>query len=419
MGQPAGGRSRADRGGQLPAVPRPAPTGAISAELTGADLARLDVQVPGAGRVDRRRCGAATPPGNESEAAASVPVTLRYDPAAAAARLRAAGRRGPDARRRWPPTDDVSGVADGAIEISQAGSGTWQALATEQDGRPPRRAGRRRGAAGGGLSAAGARACDQAGNEASTDRAAGRPAGDGHAAAPDRLDDAGRLRADPHGAADRPATRQAPRGATRVRRHWCARRGVRFGRPRAGRRAARRSATARASRTPRSTSSRARRPGRSSSSAALRTDRDGRYRFTARGSTSRTLRFAYAGSPLIAARAARRSRCACPPRTLAARQPPQGAQRPGRHLPRALARRRPAAAERQARRAAGAPLQPLADLPHGAHRRARALVDPLSLPAHARRAALPLPRTVAAGGRATRSRPAGRASLVVRVEGER
>ena len=33
--------------------------------------------------------------------------------------------------------------------------------------------------------------------------------------------------------------------------------------------------------------------------AVLQTDRDGRYRYTAAGSMSRTLRFAYAGSPLV------------------------------------------------------------------------------------------------------------------------
>jgi len=71
--------------------------------------------------------------GNESDQTASVPVTLRYDPE-------------PPALAFEPPvpsdptlvavkvTDAVSGVANGPIEISRAGSGTWQELAVTRDG---------------------------------------------------------------------------------------------------------------------------------------------------------------------------------------------------------------------------------------------------------------------------------------------
>ena len=46
--------------------------------------------------------------------------------------------------------------------------------------------------------------------------------------------------------------------------------------------------------------------------AVLQTDGDGRYRYTAAGSTNRTLRFAYAGSALVLPAADARSRCSVP-----------------------------------------------------------------------------------------------------------
>jgi 5-hydroxyisourate hydrolase-like protein (transthyretin family) len=70
--------------------------------------------------------------GNQEPANASVPVTLRYDP------------EPPQLGFEPPPasdptlvsvlvTDRVSGLASGQIELSRAGSGVWQGLATNQD----------------------------------------------------------------------------------------------------------------------------------------------------------------------------------------------------------------------------------------------------------------------------------------------
>ena len=56
------------------------------------------------------------------------------------------------------------------------------------------------------------------------------------------------------------------------------------------------------------------------------------------------------------------------------------------------------AAGREARRAASAPVGPLADVPDVAHRRGRPLGDPVSVQAHARRAAVPIPRASAPRG---------------------
>jgi hypothetical protein len=71
--------------------------------------------------------------GNQEPANASVPVTLRYDP------------EPPQLGFEPPPssdptlvsvlvTDPISGLAGGQIELSRAGSGVWQELATKQEG---------------------------------------------------------------------------------------------------------------------------------------------------------------------------------------------------------------------------------------------------------------------------------------------
>src|SRR3954468_330394 len=82
-----------------------------------------------------RRCGGGRgdAAGNTTEEAASVPVTLRYDPEPP--------QLGFEAPSPGDPTlvavqvsDKVSGLAEGAIEISRAGSDSWQALATQREG---------------------------------------------------------------------------------------------------------------------------------------------------------------------------------------------------------------------------------------------------------------------------------------------
>jgi 5-hydroxyisourate hydrolase-like protein (transthyretin family) len=98
----------------------------------GPDLSQLDVRVPAQGefRLLLWRRDAA---GNESEAAASVPITLRYDgepPQLAFERQPASDPTLVIA----PVTERVSGLAGGAIQISRMGSNTWQTLPTVNDG---------------------------------------------------------------------------------------------------------------------------------------------------------------------------------------------------------------------------------------------------------------------------------------------
>ena len=69
----------------------------------------------------------------QEEDNASVPVTLRYDPEPPQLAF--------EPQQAADPThvavrvaDQVSGVADGVIEIGAAGSGVWHTLATQKDG---------------------------------------------------------------------------------------------------------------------------------------------------------------------------------------------------------------------------------------------------------------------------------------------
>lgn len=104
-----------------------------SGDRSAPQISRIDnLSVPAAGEWDLRlwRGDAA---GNREPGNASVPVRLRFDP------------EPPNLGFEQPAADDptklsvlvddrVSGLAGGAIEISRQGSGSWQALATGQEG---------------------------------------------------------------------------------------------------------------------------------------------------------------------------------------------------------------------------------------------------------------------------------------------
>ena len=125
----------------------------------------LAAPAPGAWTLSLWRRDAA---GNASELAASVPVPIRFDPDPPHLAFTPQAPGDP-ALVALAATDAVSGLAGGAIEISASGSGVWQTLPTQQLGQrllariddgalPP-----------GGYQLR-ARAADRAGNEASTDR---------------------------------------------------------------------------------------------------------------------------------------------------------------------------------------------------------------------------------------------------------
>ena len=161
-----------------PEEPDRAPIAAVSYKLCGADgtctggeasgeaIDRLALPVPAPGEwtLSLWRRDAA---GNQTETAASVPVTLRYDPDPPALGFEPLSATDPTLVT-VSVTDAVSGLAGGAIEISQSGSGTWQALPTEKAG--SKLVARIDDAAlPAGTYQLRARAADQAGNEASTD----------------------------------------------------------------------------------------------------------------------------------------------------------------------------------------------------------------------------------------------------------
>lgn len=142
-------------------------------ETAGTDIARLPVAVPGAGQwtVAMWRKDAA---GNADPATASDQLTLRYDPEPPQLAFDASPSSDPTLVTA-PVADKVSGVADGSIEISQAGSSTWSALPTTVEGGKLVARINDAGMAAGQYSLR-ARATDQAHNEASTTtRADGQP----------------------------------------------------------------------------------------------------------------------------------------------------------------------------------------------------------------------------------------------------
>jgi hypothetical protein len=143
------------------------------AEQLALDLSRFAVPVPGPGEwtLSLTRRDAA---GNESEQTASVPVALRYDPEPPQLAFEPSVPSDPTLVA-VKATDAVSGVADGAIEISRAGSGTWQELVVQREG--DRLLARvDDGALPAGPYELRARASDQARNEASTSlRVDGQP----------------------------------------------------------------------------------------------------------------------------------------------------------------------------------------------------------------------------------------------------
>lgn len=100
------------------------------AERAESNIAGLPVQVPRPGEWKAsvwRRDEA----GNEDASQASVPVTLRYDPDAPRLGFEPPSSADPTTVA-VQVTDALSGVADGSIEIGRAGSNTWQALDTQK-----------------------------------------------------------------------------------------------------------------------------------------------------------------------------------------------------------------------------------------------------------------------------------------------
>jgi hypothetical protein len=104
-----------------------------TAESGGEGIAAInDVKVPSPGEWELRlwREDAA---GNQQPANASEPVRLRFDPEPPELGFEAPSADDPT-RISVLATDRVSGVGGGEIEISRAGSGTWQVLPTSKEG---------------------------------------------------------------------------------------------------------------------------------------------------------------------------------------------------------------------------------------------------------------------------------------------
>lgn len=264
------------------------------AQQAGGDISGFGVAVPAPGEwtLSLWRRDAA---GNESEDAASVPVTLRYDPEPPQLAFEPQSATDPTFVA-VSVTDQVSGLAGGAIEISPSGSGTWQALATEPNGSrllariddaalPP------------GPYQLRARALDRASNEASTDlRTDGQPMA---LTLPLRIASTMRAGFERKRTVRRTIRRHGKRRVVR-RRETVLAPAVRV---RSGRKA--RVAGRLVNRDGEGIAGAEIRVFSSSSIspeqlvAVLSTDRNGRYGYDAAGSTSRTLRFAFAGSPLV------------------------------------------------------------------------------------------------------------------------
>jgi hypothetical protein len=263
-------------------------------EQPGAGIARLGVQVPSPGEwtLSLWRRDAA---GNEAENAASVPVTLRYDPEAPQLGFEPSPAGDPTLVSVHV-TDQVSGVADGTIEISREGSNTWQALATQKDA--SRLVARIDDAAlPAGTYVLRATAHDQAHNEASTDRRV-----DGQRmvlSLPLRIVSTMQAGVRHDRIVRRTITRRGRRRQVRQRvieLRSAAR--VQFGgRVKIIGRLANRDGQGIADAEIQVLSRSA--VTAEQLVAVLRTDGEGRYSYTAMGSMNRTLRFAYGGSPLM------------------------------------------------------------------------------------------------------------------------
>jgi hypothetical protein len=105
----------------------------VSDSRGGSSIARLDnLTVPAPGEWELRlwREDAA---GNQQPDNASVPVKLRFDPEPPKLGFEALSASDPT-RVSVQVTDPISGLGGGEIEISRAGSGTWEALSTSQEG---------------------------------------------------------------------------------------------------------------------------------------------------------------------------------------------------------------------------------------------------------------------------------------------
>jgi hypothetical protein len=105
----------------------------VSGDRGGEAIAAIDdVTVPAPGEWELRlwREDAA---GNQQSANASEPVRLRFDPEPPQLGFEAPSAGDPT-RVSVLVTDRISGVGGGEIEISRAGSGTWQVLPTSREG---------------------------------------------------------------------------------------------------------------------------------------------------------------------------------------------------------------------------------------------------------------------------------------------
>lgn len=104
-----------------------------TADSSGEGIAAIDsVKVPSPGEWELRlwREDAA---GNQQPANASQPVRLRFDPEPPQLGFEAPSADDPT-RISVLATDRISGVGGGEVEISPAGSGTWQVLPTSKEG---------------------------------------------------------------------------------------------------------------------------------------------------------------------------------------------------------------------------------------------------------------------------------------------
>jgi hypothetical protein len=112
---------------------RPGRTSCTTGSQSGSGIARLpDLKAPEPGEWELRvvREDAA---GNRNDDYASQPVRLRHDPEAPELGFEAAPSEDPT-RVSVAVTEKISGIAGGQIELSPAGSNSWQALSTKLEG---------------------------------------------------------------------------------------------------------------------------------------------------------------------------------------------------------------------------------------------------------------------------------------------